>query len=376
MTAIILGIGIPLILASVAAIVLLIMHRMGRSSKTQVTGYKTKSTLLIACSAVVFLAALLCTSFIGAGLKVVESGEIGVIKTWGEITDTMQPGTKLINPVANTLIILDAKIQQIDSEIEAYSNDSQKMNAQVGVQFHIKSEEAKNIVATYGEMGSLKGKITSVAIESMKVVLSGNTADKIIKNRQEVIDAIGLSVSNALAAYPVTVDKVTFTDITFSDAFLQAVEQKMIAEQEKLKAETEKEKAVIVAEQEKETAQIKAEADLIVAQKDAEKALVEAEGKAKAALAEAQGQANALKAQTIEVARMLGFTITETELEDGTINYEIDTTGKTAQEIKVISDYIQYIKYLETWDGTLPTVVGDGSSLSILIPSNPAAQRD
>ena len=69
---------------------------------------------------------------------------------------------------------------------------------------------------------------------------------------------------------------------------------------------------------------------------------------------------------------MLGFDITETEVKNeqgetvGT-EYNIDFTGKTKDEIAVISEYLKYIEYLSAWNGELPDVV-TGDNASVLIP--------
>ena len=131
----------------------------------------------------------------------------------------------------------------------------------------------------------------------------------------------------------------------------------MIAEQEKLKAEYEKERAIIQAEQ-----------ALEVAKKDAQAQIEKATAQAKSIELTATAQANSVKVKSIEIARMLGFDIVETINEDS-IEYNIDFTGKSAEEIKVISDYLRYIEYLEAWDGNLPTtLVTDGAGASVLIP--------
>ena len=85
----------------------------------------------------------------------------------------------------------------------------------------------------------------------------------------------------------------------------------------------------------------------------------------------ALAEANAIKLKSIEVARMLGFAITETATDDGTV-YDIDFTGKTEAEIKVISDYLRYIEYLEVWAGKLPAVMGSDNA-NVFVPVNPQA---
>ena len=99
-----------------------------------------------------------------------------------------------------------------------------------------------------------------------------------------------------------------------------------------------------------------------------------AEADREAQLAIARAESESLKLKSIEVARTLGFKIVESTVtaEDGTTatNYEIDFEGKSADEIKVITDYLKYIEYLSKWDGKLPSVMTDGSA-NIMIPTTP-----
>ena len=52
------------------------------------------------------------------------------------------------------------------------------------------------------------------------------------------------------------------------------------------------------------------------------------------------------------------------------VEYEIDFEGKTAEEIKLITEYLKYIEYLSKWNGELPGVM-TGDSASIMIPASP-----
>ena len=105
----------------------------------------------------------------------------------------------------------------------------------------------------------------------------------------------------------------------------------------------------------------------LAAQAKIEKAKADAQAQVEVARAEAE----AIQLKSIEVARALGFTILEEEIagEDGAlfVEYTIDFTGKSTEEIQVITDYLKYVEYLAKWDGKLPTVVG-GESATVLLP--------
>jgi hypothetical protein len=184
----------------------------------------------------------------------------------------------------------------------------------------------------------------------------------IIETRSTISPLVEQTIKSAVdEEYCVEIVAVVLTNIDFSEAFEKTVEDKMIAEQEKLKAEYEKETAIVNAEKELEVAKLQAQAKIERAKADAE-----------AQIEVARAEAEAVKLKSIEVARALGFEIMEHDVTDEegvvvAVEYEISFEGKNAEEIQLITEYLKYIEYLAKWDGKLPTVMS-GDSASIMIP--------
>ena len=123
------------------------------------------------------------------------------------------------------------------------------------VQYQIRTEDAIHIANEYGTLQTLSNRIQSVAIEKAKSRLSSYSAMNIIETRSDISPQVEQDIKNAIDEnYFVTINTVVLTNIDFSAAFEKIVEDKMIAEQEKLKAEYEKETAIINAEKELEVA--------------------------------------------------------------------------------------------------------------------------
>lgn len=276
----------------------------------------------------------------------VDTGEIAVVKQFGKAVDTKSAGLNFDWWFIRTYEKYDLKTQETTQEIAAYSLDAQTMTGTLTVQYKIKADKVLEINEVYGSLDVLKERVSSVAVERTKVVLSSQSAMNIIENRGTLSQRLNEEIANAMDSYNVEVSLAVITNIDFSDAFEKVVEDKMIAEQEKLKAQYEKEKAIIQAEQQLE-----------VAKKQAEAEIAKAEGNAQAQIAIAEAQAETIKLKSLEIARMLGFEI---------VNNEIVMEGHTPEEIKAISDYLKYITYLETWNGVLPeTMVGDSSNVIV-----------
>lgn len=300
-------------------------------------------------------------------IHTVNPGEVAVVKHLGKAVAVRESGTYFNFWMTDSYVYYDSKVQNLDLDANTYSKDAQTMDISMTVQFSIKPDKALNIAEQLGTLSALSTKITSVAEATTKSTLSAYSAMEIIENRAQISVEVEEEVKAAIDdTFYVNIEKVVLTNIDFSDAFEQTVEDKMIAEQEKLKAEYEKETAIIKAEQELEVAKLQAEARI-----------AEAEGDAEARLVIAQAEASAIKAKSIEVARMLGFTILEKDIveqnEEGEdvktgVEYTIDFTGKTAEEIQVISDYLKYIEYLAAWNGKLPDVVVTGEGASVILP--------
>lgn len=252
----------------------------------------------------------------------VNAGEVAVVKIWGDAREVRSAGIYFDGWLSHKYEIYDCKVQQIPISTSAYSSDSQPMDIELYVQYQIQQENAMKIATNYGGLDMLEGRIQTVSIERMKAVLSKYKAEELIKARNTISPEVEQSVKDAITTdYFVNITTVVLTNIDFSDAFEKSVEDKMIAEQEKLKAEYENERA-------KE----KAEADLEIAKKEAEaiKAKAEQQAEAQKLLADAEAYA---------------------------LNKLNETWSALNNEQK---EAILKKQFIEQWDGKLPdTMVGD-----------------
>ena len=326
---------------------------------------KTKFKKISIVGLAILLVGFLGLVLIPGSFHTVEAGQIAVVKHLGEAKKVRTAGTYFDFWITEKYEVYDAKVQNMDIQTQAYSKDAQTMDIFMNVQYKIDDAKIIDIANQYGTIALLANRIESIATEKAKATLSSYSAMEIIETRASISPLVEETIKNAVnEEYCVVIVAVVLTNIDFSDAFEKTVEDKMIAEQEKLKAQYEKETAIVNAEKELEVAKLQAQAKI-------EKAKADAEAQIEIARAEAE----AVKLKSIEVARALGFAITETEMKDEegvvtAVEYEIDFEGKTAEEIKLITEYLKYIEYLAKWNGELPSVM-TGDSASIMIPVTP-----
>ena len=330
--------------------------------KHQSTG-KTPAFLVLL--ALVFAVVLAVVPF---SIHIVNTGEVAVVKQMGEAKEVKGAGMHFDLWLITQYDYYDAKVQNVEIKTSAYSSDAQTMDIAMTLQYQISSENAIDIAKQYGSLDALQNRIEAIAIEKTKSVLSSYKAMDIISDRASMSPKVEEVIINAITdEYFVNVSTVVLTNIDFSTAFEKAVEEKMIAEQKKLQAEYENEMKVAAAEAEAKAAIQKAEGE-------AKAKLIAAEAERDAQVELSRADALSIQLKSVEIARALGFDVTEKETVDENgapvIEYAIDFTGKSADEIALITDYLKYIEYLAKWDGKLPTVVsGDGAS--IVLPIEP-----
>jgi len=328
-------------------------------------GAKQRRNTRKTVGAVIGAIALLGLILIPGSFHTVNAGEIAVVKHLGEAKTVRTAGTYFDFWLTEQYDIYDAKVQNMEISAQAYSKDAQTMSIAMTVQYKIDESKAINIANQYGSIDLLANRIQSIATEKTKATLSSYSAMNIIETRSSISPLVEQTIKAAVdEEYCVDIVAVVLTNIDFSDAFEKTVEDKMIAEQEKLKAQYEKETAIVNAEKALEVAKLDAKAKIEKAKADAQ-----------AQLEVAEAEAKAIKLKSVEVARALGFVITETPVTDDggvvtAVDYEIDFTGKSADEIRLITEYLKYIEYLAKWNGELPNVM-TGDSANILIPTDP-----
>ena len=271
-----------------------------------------------ALSGIFTLVMIACFAIVPFSFRTVDTGEVAVVKHFGKAKEIREAGTHFDIWFANSYQRYDSKVQNVDIETAAYSSDAQTMNIQMTLQYQIVEDKVMEIAKQYGSLEILQNRIQSISIEKTKAVLSSYKAMNIISDRSGISPAVETAIKEAIGnEYFVNVAAVVLTNIDFSDAFELAVEEKMIAEQNQLKAEYENKTKVAQAESE-------AKAKLVAAEADA---------KTKIVAAEAEAEANELLEKSL--------------------------TDKILQEM-----------YINKWNGKLPSVVADGSSMSMILPSD------
>lgn len=213
---------------------------------------------------------VLALSMLIGGIRIVDETEVGVVKTFGEVSGTIDSGLNFVNPLTQTVSMYDLRIHVRDAEFASYTKDAQPLTAAIEYQYALDAAAAEDVAREYGSYEIMETKLGNVVEEKAKIVFARYSAMTLLENRSNLSMEVAAEVQALEDLFDVTFTTVVVKDIDFSDAFEASVEAKMTAEQAALKAEQDKKTAVIQAEQKKEVAAIEAEAAIAAAKGEAE----------------------------------------------------------------------------------------------------------
>ena len=200
----------------------------------------------------------------------ISTGELGVVRVFGEAKEVVFPGIHFRLWITNTIDKYDVKVRELPLDFYAYSRDAQTVSGTLSVQYQIIPDKVLAIAEQYGSIDILEQKLIAIMLERSKSVFAERGAMEIVETRAVLSGLIENKIIPVLDQYYVTLSMVALSEIEFNEAFEQAVELKMIAEQEKLRSEFDKEKAIIKAEEQLEVAGRESDAIIRRAQGDAE----------------------------------------------------------------------------------------------------------
>lgn len=265
---------------------------------------KSKKIIPLAVTGALVLVAAL------SSVQVVPAGHTGVVLTLGKVSDhVLQEGFHLKVPFIQSVEVMSNKIQVYEATATAVSKDLQSVSSAIAVNYKIGNESSANI---YQKIGSDYQSIILMPTvqESMKSVTAKYTAEELITKRAVVGEEIKETLESKVSEYGILIEKFNIVNFDFSSEFNEAIEAKQVAEQNLIKTKTEQEQAIVIAEAE------------------AKKKTIAAEAEAQATLTKAQAQAEA--------------------------NEKIN---------KSLSELVLKYEEISKWNGELPKVMSDASSL-------------
>ena len=192
---------------------------------------------------------------------VVEAGHTGVVVTLGAVNEgVLQEGMHLKAPFVQDVVKIDNRIRKLEVTTEAFSKDLQSVDTVLAINYRVDTSKSysiyKNIGADYENV-----LVVPAVNEVLKAITATYTAEESVTNRALISEGLIVGLNEKLNDIGLYVTDVNIIDFDFADAFNNAIEEKQVAQQQLLKAETEKQTKITNAQADAEAVKIKANAE-------------------------------------------------------------------------------------------------------------------
>lgn len=203
-----------------------------------------------------------------APIAIVPTGYRGVLTTFGKPNEAVfDPGIHFVVPLAQTMHLMDVRIQKGEGDGDAASRDLQSVHTKIAINYHLRPASTVSAFRDIGPSTDIAAEriILPAAQEAVKAVTARFTAEELISRRTEVRDGIVLLLKEKMQRHGLELDEFAIVNFAFSRTFTEAIEAKVKAEQEKLKAERDLQRIEVEARQ--KVASAKAEAESLALQR-------------------------------------------------------------------------------------------------------------
>jgi len=198
-----------------------------------------------------------------APVAIVPTGDRGVITTFGRAADdSLDPGIHFRAPLISQVHLMDVRIQKGEADGDAASKDLQQVHTHIAINYHLDPTHAVSAFRDIGPTTEVAADriIVPAVQESVKAVTAKFTAEELITRRTEVRDEVGGLLREKMTRHGLLLDEFAIVNFQFSRSFAEAIEAKVKAEQDKLKAERDLQRIMVEAQQKVTSAKAEAEA--------------------------------------------------------------------------------------------------------------------
>ena len=197
-----------------------------------------------------------------SGCGTVDTGSRGIWVKFGEVVgEPISEGLYFYNPFVWDLLEYPVREEKWTEHTQIFTRDTQQVDVEFTITFHVVPGKVGVLYREIGTPAALGANIIRpVVLGSIKDSIGQVIADNLVGERERVTKAALKEVTENLVGRHVEVTDLQLTNINFDDAYEKAVEMKVVAIQDALRAKNETVKIKEQAAQTVMSAQAEAEA--------------------------------------------------------------------------------------------------------------------
>lgn len=212
---------------------------------TELNQAKTIAKIVIGIGGGILLLSIIFGVFV-----IIGPGERGVLVTMGKVEDKIfAEGFNFKIPLVQSVAVMNIKTQKhLTAGTSAASSDLQIVTTDVTLNYHLEPNAVNKLYQNIGR--DYENIIIEPSIlESTKASTAHFTAEELITKREQAREEIKTLLISKLNSRGIIVDEISITNFAFSKEFEDAIEIKVVAEQNALAAKNKLEQVKFEAEQ-------------------------------------------------------------------------------------------------------------------------------
>ncbi len=190
---------------------------------------------------------LVCAG-IASSFGEIPAGFRGVVLRFGGTTgEVKQPGLYTVAPFITTVVPMNVQVQSYSTDAAAASADLQNVETKVTLNYSVDTDK---VVDIYNRLNQdYQDRVIAPAIqEATKAATAHFTAEELITKRPEARNLLEKTLATRLGDFDMHIAAMSITNFQFSADFSNAIEAKVVAFQNYLKAQNQLKQAQVDAQ--------------------------------------------------------------------------------------------------------------------------------
>jgi len=188
---------------------------------------------------------------------------VSIVERFGKFVKTADAGINFKIPLIDQIVTTQSlRIQQLDVRVSTKTKDNVFVDVVVSAQYRILNDKTQ-IYKSYYELEDVQEQINSYLFDVVRAEVPKMKLDEVFEKKDEIANAIKVELGEAIDGFGYEIVKTLVTDIDVDERIIQAMNEIVASEREKLaaieKAEAEKILMVKRAEAEAQSKKLQGE---------------------------------------------------------------------------------------------------------------------
>jgi regulator of protease activity HflC (stomatin/prohibitin superfamily) len=169
---------------------------------------------------------------------IIRPGQIGIRQQLGVIKgNPIKQGVRLYNPFITKIVKINVRTVEIYNNLPLPTKEGLSINAELSLLYHVKSDSANGVYTKFGTNYEEVIVLSNFRATAREISARYHAKELYSTERKKVENEIAEDLRASITKYGFIVDAVLLKDILLPPLMVQAVQEKVVAEQSVLKME-------------------------------------------------------------------------------------------------------------------------------------------